>query len=66
MKGSSDKWCRWIKGMAMGRSVGIKVNDEVGHYFQTKRGLCQGDPMPLILFNIIADMLVFFYQASEG
>jgi hypothetical protein len=49
-----------------GGRVGIKVNDEVGHYFQTKRGLCQGDPMPLILFNIIADMLVFFYQASEG
>ena len=31
--------------MATGESVGIKVNDDVGPYFQTKCGLRQGDPM---------------------
>ena len=40
-----------------GGSVRIKVNDEIGPYFQTKRGLHQGDPMSPILFNFIADML---------
>jgi hypothetical protein len=45
MKGFSPKWCRWIQNMVSGRSVGIKVNDDIGPYFQTKRGLRQGDPM---------------------
>ena len=36
MKGFSSKWCRWIEGMVTGGSVGIKVNDEIGPYFQTK------------------------------
>jgi hypothetical protein len=51
-----------MEGMVMGGSVGIKVNDEVGHYFQTKRGVCQRNPMSLILFNITADMLTFFIK----
>ena len=37
--------------------LNIKVNDDVGHYFQTKKGLRQGDSMSPMLFNIIADML---------
>jgi hypothetical protein len=43
--------------MVSGGSVGIKVNDDIGPYFQTKWGLKQGDPMSPILFNIVADML---------
>jgi hypothetical protein len=38
MKGISHKWCRWIQNMVTGGSVGIKVNDDIGPYFQTKRG----------------------------
>ena len=57
MKGFSPKWCRWIEGMIKGGSVGIKINGDVGHYFQTKRGLRQGDPMSPVLFNIEANML---------
>ena len=43
MKEFSPKWCRWIEGMIKRGSVGIKINGDVGHYFQTKRGLRQGD-----------------------
>jgi hypothetical protein len=57
MKGFSPKWCRWIQNMVTGGGVGIKVNDEISPYFQTKCGLRQGDPMSPILFNIVADML---------
>jgi mannosylglycoprotein endo-beta-mannosidase len=39
MKGFSLKWCRWIQNMVSGGSVGLKVNDDVGPYFQAKWGL---------------------------
>ena len=47
-------------------SVGIKVNDDIGHYFQMHKGLRQGDPMSPILFNVVADMLtVLIGRAKE-
>jgi hypothetical protein len=48
IRGFSPKWCRCIEGMVSGGSVRIKVNNDVGHYFQNKRGLRHGDPMSLI------------------
>ena len=65
MKGFSPKWCRWVEGKISGESVGIKVNDEIGPYFQTKRGLRQGDPMSPILFNIVADMLALIIKRAK-
>ena len=51
LKGFSHKWIEWIKSFISGGSVAINVNDEVGPYFQTKKGLRQGDPLSPILFN---------------
>ena len=65
MKGFSPKWCKWIESFVSGGSVGIKVNDDIGHYFQTKKGLRQGDPMSPILFNIIADMLAILIKRAK-
>ena len=65
MKGFSPTWCRWIEGMVTGGSVGIKVNDDIGPYFQTKRGLRQGDPMSPILFNIVVDMLPLLIKRAK-
>jgi hypothetical protein len=65
MKGFSPKWCRWIQNMVSGGSVGIKVNDDIGPYFQMKRGLGQGDPMSPILFNIVADMLALLINRAK-
>jgi hypothetical protein len=47
-------------------SVGIKLNEEVGSFFQTKRGIRQGDPMSLILFNMVADMLSLIIKRAKG
>ena len=45
--------------------MAIKVNDDVGHYFQTKKGLRQGDSMSPMLFNIVADMLAFLIERAK-
>ena len=52
--------------MVTGGSVGIKVNDDIGPYFQTNRGLRQGDPMSPILFNIVADMLALLIKRAKA
>jgi hypothetical protein len=33
MKGSNSKWCKWIENFVSRGTVGIKVNDDIGHYF---------------------------------
>ena len=45
--------------------MGIKVNDDVGPYFQSKHGLRQGDPISPILFNIVADMLALLINRAK-
>jgi len=57
MKGFSETWCNWIKTFVQGGNVGIKINDQMGPFFQTQKGLRQGDPLSPVLFNLVVDML---------
>lgn len=66
MKGFSPKWCRWVQRYVEGGSVDIKINDDVGRYFQTRKGLRQGDSMSPILFNIVADMLTTLIKRAKN
>jgi hypothetical protein len=49
-----------------GGSVSIKINDDTGYYFQTKKGLKQGDPLSPMVFNIAADMLVIMIERAKA
>ena len=47
------------------RKCGVQVNDNVGNFFQTKKGLRQGDPLSPIVFNLVADMLALLVSRAR-
>ena len=51
--------------MVQAGNVGIKINDHLGPYFQTKKGLRQGDHLSPILFNIVVDMLAIILNRAK-
>ena len=66
MKGFSPIWCKRIEEVVSRGSVGIKVNEEVGHNFQTRKGLRQGDPLSPTLFNLVVDMLAILVSRAKS
>lgn len=66
LRGFSPKWIEWIKSFISGGSVAINVNEEIGPYFQTKKGLRQGDLLSPILFNIVVDMLTLLINRAKA
>lgn len=65
MKRFYEVWRKHVQSFVQKGSVGIKVNDDIGHYFQMLKGLRQGDPMSPILFNIVADMLTMLIGRAK-
>jgi hypothetical protein len=51
MKGFDPKWCHCIEKFVYRGSVGIEVNNDIGHYFQTHEVLRQGGPLSPILIS---------------
>jgi hypothetical protein len=66
MKGFSPKWNSWVQAFILGGSVAVNIYDEVGPYFQMKKGLQRGDPLSPILFNIVADMLAILIKRAKA
>ena len=46
-------------------SVGVKVNDDISHYFQTLKVLRQRDQLSPLLFNLVSDMLVVIIARAK-
>jgi len=65
MKGFSPTWCEWISNVMSRGSVAVKVNDNICHYFQTRKGVRQGDPLSPIMFNIVVDMLAILISRAK-
>lgn len=68
IRGFSSIWCEWIKRVVSGGTVCIKVNNSVGPYFVSHKGVRQGDPLlSPMLFNFVADCLArMIRQAQES
>jgi hypothetical protein len=56
-RGFCPKWCRWIEQVVSGGTVSVKMNDLIGPYIKSHKGVRQGDPLSPILFNFVADGL---------
>lgn len=65
MKGFSPKWTKWVETSISWGSVVVNVNEEIGHFFQTKTDSRQGDPLSPLLFNIVADMLAILINMAK-
>lgn len=57
MRGFNDTWCDWIKKILHNGTVSIKLNNEMGPYFQSFKGVRQGDPLSPFLFNLAVESL---------
>ena len=65
MKGFSPTWCEWISKVMSRGSVAVKFNHNIGHYFQTRKGVRQGGPLSPILFNIVVDMVAILISRAK-
>jgi len=45
--------------------MSINVNNDVGPFFQTRKGLRQGDPLSPLLFNIVENMLAILLNRAK-
>jgi hypothetical protein len=66
MKGFPNLWCQWMERVVSKGSLCVQVNEGLGHFFQTKKGLRQGDPLSPIVFNLVVDMLVVLIERSKS
>jgi hypothetical protein len=58
-------YCYQITSVCVTDTWGVRVNDDIGPFFSTHKGLCQGDPLSPILFNIVADMLALLFARAK-
>jgi hypothetical protein len=64
-RGFSGEWCQWMIKVLYNRIVAIKLNDQIAPYFQSYKGVRQGDPLSPILFNFVADSLTRMVITSQ-
>jgi hypothetical protein len=57
IRGFSETWCGWVQQIMHNGTVCVKINNEIGPYFQSAKGVRQGDPFSPTLFNMVAESL---------
>jgi hypothetical protein len=66
LKGFPHLFNDWIMKIVTTGKVAIKVNDEVGPYFNTSQGLRQGDQLSPLLFDTTADVLSILIERAQN
>jgi hypothetical protein len=55
--GFGQRWCDWIAVLISTASTRILLNGQPGEMIWHRRGLRQGDPLSLMLFILVMDVL---------
>ena len=63
--GFSEKWCSWIRSVVTNGTMSVKLNDKMGPYFVSHKGVRQGDPLSPILFNFVADCMARMVRKAK-
>lgn len=66
LKGFVDKSISLIMNIMVNGKVCVKVNNELGPYFTTYKGMMQGGPLSRLLFNIGVDTLAYLVHKGRG
>jgi hypothetical protein len=64
-RGFHSTWCYQIKQVVSGGTVSVKVNNRIGSYIKSYKGVRQGDPPSLILFNFVANCLTRMVHKAQ-
>jgi hypothetical protein len=57
MRGFDELWCSWVEKILHNGTIFVKLNNCMGPYFQSFKGVTQRDPLSPLLFNLVADSL---------
>ena len=67
MKGFPDKWIDWVMETIRGGEVCVKVNENLGKYFITHKGLRQGESLSPLNFDLAdAALAIMLDKAREN
>lgn len=55
----------WVKYFIYGGSIVVNVNNDIGTYFHMRKCLRQDDPLPPIMFNMVAHMLAILINTAK-
>jgi hypothetical protein len=50
--------------MVVGDTLCVKINNNLGNYVGTHKGVRQGDPLSPLLFNVIGDSLARMFRKA--
>ena len=64
-RGFCETRCAWIRQVVTGGTVCVKLNNQLGPYFVSHKGVRQGDPLSPILFNFAADYLTRMVRQAQ-
>uniref|UniRef100_A0A453EC45 Reverse transcriptase domain-containing protein n=1 Tax=Aegilops tauschii subsp. strangulata TaxID=200361 RepID=A0A453EC45_AEGTS len=65
LRGFNETWCGWINQILRNGTVSIKLNNGVGPYFRSVKGVRQGDPHSPFLFNLAAECLTKMIKNAQ-
>jgi hypothetical protein len=65
-RGFSKKWCNWIEMVVFGGTVSVRLNNLIGPYIKSFKGVRQGDPLSPLLFNFVADGLARMVNKAQS